>query len=146
MESITNAATAATNAAASLLGYGNTSTTTTQEHESGQEPVSGLKGEGTVAEPYDSGNKVDDPVLGGEAHQKTSTTGASTLGSSTLGSSTTGASTLGSSTHPTSSTITDTTSSTTSGGLPTTGLSGRTARETADFATSAPIESEGTYK
>jgi len=139
MESITNAATAMTNAASSMLGYGNNNNaTTTQEHESGQEPVSGLKGEGTAAEPFDQGNKVDDPVLGGESYQKTSTTGSSPLGTSTLGSSTTG-----SSTHPTSS-ITDNTSSATSGGL--NDPLGRTTRETAEMVASAPIQGQGTYK
>lgn len=122
MESITNAATAVTNAASSMLGYGNNNdATTTQQHESGQEPVSGLKGEGTVAEPFDQGNKVDDPALGGEAHQKTSTTGSST--------------------NPASS-VTDSTSSATSGGLH--DIAGRTARETADMVTSAPIQGQGT--
>ena len=95
------------NAASSLLGYG-----TTQEEQSGAEPVSGQTGEGTAVEPYDAGNKVDDKAIGGSAPQD--------IGSSTTSTSTTthGADT-GVSGHGT-------------------GLGGRSAREVADFATSDP--------
>ncbi|KAK1035887.1 hypothetical protein LTS16_014153 [Friedmanniomyces endolithicus] len=43
-----------------------------KKEQSGQEPVSGVKGSGTAAEPYDSGNQ-EDPDLGGKAEQETDT-------------------------------------------------------------------------
>ncbi|KAK1061914.1 hypothetical protein LTR74_010706 [Friedmanniomyces endolithicus] len=39
-----------------------------KKEQSGQEPVSGVKGTGTAAEPYDSGNQ-EDPEMGGKAAQ-----------------------------------------------------------------------------
>lgn len=39
---------------------------------SGQEPVSGVTGAGTADQPYDAGNQVNDPVLGGKAARHTS--------------------------------------------------------------------------
>ncbi|KAK0863978.1 hypothetical protein LTS02_006220 [Friedmanniomyces endolithicus] len=45
-----------------------------KKEQSGQEPVSGMKGTGTAAEPYDSGNQ-EDPELGGKAAQETDSSG-----------------------------------------------------------------------
>ncbi|TKA80089.1 hypothetical protein B0A55_02465 [Friedmanniomyces simplex] len=48
----------------SAVGFG-------KKEQEGQEPVSGVKGEGTAGEPYDSGNQQGDSELGGKAPQET---------------------------------------------------------------------------
>ncbi|TKA44830.1 hypothetical protein B0A54_03120 [Friedmanniomyces endolithicus] len=45
-----------------------------KKEQSGQEPISAMKGTGTAAEPYDSGNQ-EDPELGGKAAQETDSSG-----------------------------------------------------------------------
>jgi len=64
METITNAASAITSTASNLI-YGqpakenetNNTTTTTGNETGGKEPLSGEQGKGTIAEPFDQGNK-----------------------------------------------------------------------------------------
>jgi len=68
METITNAASAITSTASNLI-YGqpakenetNNTTTTTGNETGGKEPLSGEQGKGTIAEPFDQGNK-DTPL------------------------------------------------------------------------------------
>lgn len=56
METITNLASTATNAASKLI-YGDNATTITKNNETaGKEPISGEQGKGTATEPYDQGN------------------------------------------------------------------------------------------
>lgn len=59
---------------ASAVGLGGSSTSpdTTTVHDQGQEPISGMTGQGTVDHPYDAGNE-DDPSLGGKANTLTTT-------------------------------------------------------------------------
>ncbi|KAI5367829.1 hypothetical protein Slin15195_G029620 [Septoria linicola] len=59
---------------ASAVGLGGSSTSpdTTTVHDQGQEPISGMTGQGTVDHSYDAGNE-DDPSLGGKANTLTST-------------------------------------------------------------------------
>jgi hypothetical protein len=61
METITNAVSAATNAASNLI-YGDQSKagdaaeTTKNNETAGKEPLSGVEGEGTKSDPFDQGN------------------------------------------------------------------------------------------
>ncbi|KAF2087462.1 hypothetical protein K490DRAFT_65849 [Saccharata proteae CBS 121410] len=61
---------------ASKLVFGEKEETT----QSGQEPVSGELGRGTADEPYDAGNKHEDPSMSGQAAQETHSTGETTGG------------------------------------------------------------------
>lgn len=81
------------NATATILGEGtatsllgpSTTASTTEESQSGLEPISGETGSGTAEEPYDAGNK-EDPEVGGAAAQHTDTTTGTSdaaIGSST---------------------------------------------------------------
>ncbi|KAK3069968.1 hypothetical protein LTR53_011277 [Teratosphaeriaceae sp. CCFEE 6253] len=45
-----------------------------KKEQEGQEPISGVQGEGTAVEPFDSGNQQGDSDLGGKAPQDTDTT------------------------------------------------------------------------